>query len=67
MDQIRPIGPVGRDIDPVVRVPRSDPDAGRERDQHPEPRKEPRREPAPPVQQPGSDDDGGSSLIDVRV
>jgi hypothetical protein len=61
MDFIRPIGPVERDLEPVVRVTRPDPDARRERDEHPEPRKEPRREPPPP------DDEGGSSLIDVRV
>jgi hypothetical protein len=68
MDQIRPIGPVERDIDPIVRITRTDPDARRERDeQQPEPRKEPPREPSPPIQQPNPDDDGGSSLIDVRV
>jgi hypothetical protein len=63
VDQIRPIGPVERDLEPVVRITRADPDARRERDEHPEPRKEPRREPPP---QPPADDEGGS-LIDVRV
>jgi hypothetical protein len=63
VDPIRPIGPLERDLEPVVRVTRSDPDARRERDERPEPRKEPRREPP----QPPPDDEGGSSLIDVRV
>jgi hypothetical protein len=63
VDQIRPIGPVERDLAPVVRVTRSDPDAQRERDEHPEPRKESPRE--PPPQPPADDEDG--SLIDVRV
>ncbi len=67
MDPIRPIGPVERDLEPIVRVTRSDPDPRRERDEHPEPRREPRREPEPVQPQPGPDDDGGSSLIDVRV
>jgi hypothetical protein len=65
VDFIRPIGPVERDIDPVVRITRSDPDARRERDEQPEPRREPR--PEPPQLPPDPDDEGGSSLIDVRV
>ena len=31
MDPIRPIGPVERDVEPVVRVTRSSPDRERER------------------------------------
>jgi hypothetical protein len=65
MDQIRPIGPVERDLEPIVRVTRTDPDARRERDDQREPPKQPRREPAPPL--PPGDDENGSSLIDVRV
>lgn len=60
MDQIRPIGPVERDLEPVVRVTRTDPDARREREEQREPQGKPRREPPPP------DEDGGS-LIDIRV
>jgi len=65
MDQIRPIGPVERDLEPIVRVTRSDPDARRERDEQP-PKRETRREPpSPPL--PPDDDENGSSLIDIRV
>jgi hypothetical protein len=63
MDQIRPIGPVERDLEPIVRVTRSDPDARRERDEQ-APKREPRRE-QPPL--PPNDDENGSSLIDIRV
>ena len=66
MDPIRPIGPVERDLSPVVKVTRSDPDARRERDEHPEPRQEPRRPPPEPAAPP-PDDENGPSLIDVRV
>jgi hypothetical protein len=67
MDPIRPIGPRERDVEPVVRVTRSSPDAQRERrdPREEEPREEPRKEfdqPQPPP--PGED---GGSLIDVRV
>jgi hypothetical protein len=65
MDQIRPIGPVERDLEPVVRVTRSDPDARRERDEQPQ--REPRREPPPQPSVPQGDDENGPSLIDVRV
>jgi hypothetical protein len=71
MDQIRPIGPRERDIEPVFHTPRASPDGGRER---PDPREgQPRREPRPaPVEPPDPerrDGDGGEggSLIDVRV
>ncbi|MEA2439326.1 MAG: hypothetical protein QOH76_750 [Thermoleophilaceae bacterium] len=68
MDPIRPIGPLERDLEPVVQVTRSSPDARRER---PDPRDEaqprpaPRQRPAPPDEPP--DDENGTSLIDVRV
>jgi hypothetical protein len=64
MDPIRPIGPVERDLEPVVRVTRTDPDARREEQEQPDrpPRREPERPPVPP-----DDEDGGTSLIDVRV
>ena len=69
MDPIRPIGPLERDLEPVVRVPRSSPDGGRER--HGEPDGQPKRraratEPAPATQ-PRGDDPDGPSLIDIRV
>jgi hypothetical protein len=69
MDPIRPIGPPERDLEPVVRVTRSSPDARRERpdprDGAP-PREQRPRQPAPPPQPP-PDDESGPSLIDVRV
>jgi hypothetical protein len=69
MDQIRPIGPVERDIEPVFAAQRIGRDGGgRKRDEREEqPRREPRApEPvAEPPREPG-DGDGGS-LVDVRV
>jgi hypothetical protein len=67
MDPIRPIGPRERDVEPVVRVTRSSPDAqrGRPDEREETAREEPRDEfeqPQPPP--PGED---GGSLIDVRV
>lgn len=73
MDFIRPIGPVERDLEPVVRVTRTSPDA--EHEQREQPDAPPRRKPPAPVQPdlaleqppaPGDDPDG-PSLIDVRV
>ena len=70
MDPIRPIGPVERDLEPVFRVTRSSPDPKRER---PDPReREPERprepQPAPPEEaHRPPDEEGGTSLIDVRV
>jgi hypothetical protein len=70
MDQIRPIGPPERDIDPVVRITRTDRDGQRER---PDPRERPEepprpRQPPPPSPAPEIEDDpDGSSHIDVRV
>jgi hypothetical protein len=66
MDPIRPIGPVERDLEPVVRVTRTSPDAQREPQEQPD---RPRRQPQPPTVPPSPDDDegGGTSLIDVRV
>src|SRR3954466_11203452 len=69
MDQIRPIGPPERDIDPVVRIPRTDRDGQKDR---PDPREGREQEP-PPRQPPPSpapenfDDPDGPSHIDVRV
>jgi hypothetical protein len=67
MDPIRPIGPVERDLEPVVRVTRSSPDAQREPKEQPDrpPRRQPQPAPVPPP--PGDDEGGGPSLIDVRV
>jgi hypothetical protein len=67
MDPIRPIGPPERDLEPVVRVTRTAPDAKRER---PDPREGEQRERQPrqpEVAQPPPDDESGTSLIDVRV
>jgi hypothetical protein len=65
MDQIRPIGPIERDVEPVVRVTRLAPDAEREKpDQREgEPRRRPPEEPPPPP----PDDENPPPLIDVRV
>lgn len=65
MDPIRPIGPIERDIEPVVRIGRSSPDDQRER-REPEDPPERRRPPAPALPRSEENDDGGS-LIDVRV
>jgi hypothetical protein len=67
VDPIRPIGPVERDLEPVVRVtrtPRDAPRERREREEQPPPRrpKPPAGAPAPPP-----DDEQGPSLIDVKV
>jgi hypothetical protein len=65
MDQIRPIGPVERDIEPVFRVQRTTDE--RERPDPNERREQQQRRPAPP---PPPDDEppaDGGSLIDVRV
>ena len=63
MDQIRPIGPIERDIDPIFRV--QPPGDERER---PDPRErppQPQRKQAP--QPPPEDHEDGGSLIDIRV
>jgi hypothetical protein len=65
MDPIRPIGPVERDLEPVVRVTRSSPDGQRERREQPE-RQPPREREDAPLQ-PLPPDEGNESLIDVRV
>ena len=67
MDPIRPIGPLERDLDTVVRVTRSSPDAEREPRERPdqEPRR-PRPAPQPAPVAPGDDPDN-HSLIDIRV
>ena len=70
MDPIRPLGPVERDIEAVVRVTRSSPDGRRERpDEREGTPPQPPRQPAPAPAQtppPGEENDG-TSLIDVRV
>jgi hypothetical protein len=68
MDPIRPIGPLEHDLEPVVRVTRTSPDARKERRdprEDDEPRPAPPQRPAPPG--PPPDDENGTSLIDVRV
>jgi hypothetical protein len=67
MDPIRPIGPLERDLEPVVRVPRSSPDGGREQRERPHqsPRR-PRPAPEPAHVLPGEDPDN-HSLIDIKV
>jgi hypothetical protein len=67
MDPIRPIGPLERDLEPVVRVTRPSPDGGRAPRERPDqPPRRPR--PAPqPAQLPPDDDPDNHSLIDVKV
>ena len=69
-EQIRPIGPRERDIEPVFGAQRAGRDGANEKrdPREGQPRREPR--PQPPAEAPPADehDDGGSgSLIDVRV
>ena len=72
MDPIRPIGPIERDLEPVVRVTRPSPDGRRERH---DPRGGARREQPSDgssaaeqdAELPPRDDEAGPSLIDVRV
>jgi hypothetical protein len=71
VDPIRPIGPVERDLEPVLRVTRTSRDGQRERREQPEeqPSRTPREaapDPAPPAPAPGTDPDG-PSLIDIKV
>jgi hypothetical protein len=75
MDPIRPIGPPERDLEPVVRVTRTSPDAERQRpgereqQEQQERQRESHREQAEPESAPaplhGPDEDG--SLIDIKV
>jgi hypothetical protein len=72
MDFIRPIGPVERDVEPVLRVKRTSPDADPEQREQPD--QPARRKPPAPAQPDGpeqppapGDDPDGPSLIDVRV
>jgi hypothetical protein len=68
MDPIRPIGPVERDLEPVVWVTRSSPDGQRERREQPERQPRPRPAPAPvPAELPPGDEPDGPSLIDIKV
>lgn len=72
MDPIRPIGPPERDLEPVRRVSRPSPDGRRERPGTREDGKQPEQPRGQPGGQPGGQppppgDDGGASLIDVRV
>jgi hypothetical protein len=66
MDPIRPIGPVERDLSPVERVTRLSPDGRREGREREEP---PPRRPRPTAPQPAAppEDEGGPSLIDIKV
>jgi hypothetical protein len=67
MDPIRPIGPLERDLEPVVRVTRSSPDGGREgREQPEQPPRRPRQAP-PPAPSVAGDDPDNHSLIDIKV
>jgi hypothetical protein len=67
MDPIRPIGPLERDLEPVVRVTRSSPDGQRERREQPdEPPRRP-RPPAPAAPSIAGDDPDNHSLIDIKV
>ncbi|MEA2409515.1 MAG: hypothetical protein QOC77_76 [Thermoleophilaceae bacterium] len=71
MDPIRPIGPVERDLEPVLRVTRTSRDGQRERRQQPEEQQsrtpqEAAPDSVPPPAAPGTDPDG-PSLIDIKV
>ncbi len=67
MDPIRPIGPLERDLEPVVRVTRSSPDGRREPQERPDqPPRRPRPAPQPDPFAPGDDPDN-HSLIDIKV
>lgn len=67
MDPIRPIGPLERDLEPVVRVTRLSPDGRREPQERPDqPPRRPRPEPQPEQVPPGDDPDN-HSLIDIKV
>ena len=67
MDPIRPIGPLERDLEPVVRVTRTPRDAQRERRERDEEQPPPRRPRPEPAATPPPDDEQGPSLIDVKV
>jgi hypothetical protein len=67
VDPIRPIGPLERDLEPVVRVARTPRDAQRERREHDEEQPPPRRPRPEPAATPPPDDEQGPSLIDVKV
>jgi hypothetical protein len=67
VDQIRPIGPVERDIEPVFAAQRlsRDGEGGQRREREEQPRRAAQPPPAPPPDdEPPAD---GGSLIDVRV
>ena len=68
MDPIRPIGPLERDLEPVVRVTRLSPDGRREQREQPEqaPPRRP-RPPAAPASPLAGDDPDNHSLIDIKV
>jgi hypothetical protein len=67
VDPIRPIGPVERDLEPIMRIARTSRDAQRERREREE--QPPPRRPKPPAAAPTPppDDEQGPSLIDVRA
>ena len=65
MDQIRPIGPVERDVDPVLRVERAHDER---RQQDPEQRKRrPQPEPDRPQDEGPVEGDDGHLHIDIRA
>jgi hypothetical protein len=66
MDQIRPIGPPERDIDPVYRVERAhDESEGRQPEQR---KKKPHEEPPPEAEQQGPvEGDDGHLHVDIRA
>jgi hypothetical protein len=66
VDSIRPIGPVERDLEPIVRVTRAQPDAER---QSPKREEDQPRQPPPerPDEQREREEGDGGSHIDVRV
>jgi hypothetical protein len=68
VDPIRPIGPVERDLEPIMRITRTPPDAERERREREDGQQTPRRRQAPEPERPAPpEDEGGPSLIDIKV
>ena len=66
MDQIRPIGPPERDIDPVYRVERAH-DEGEEKQQQPKRREQPKTQTQTQEDVPPHEGDDGHLHVDIRA
>ena len=66
MDQIRPIGPPERDIDPVYRVERAH-DEGEKKQQQPKPRQEPKKQTQTQEDVGPHEGDDGHLHVDIRA